>query len=112
MSFDGEDLGPYVVEGTDPKLPALSIFDTKHDERRWSLRGSDWKLNQWKNDGLHHLSRDPGEQTNLTETKPERVRRLRERAEKLLDARAEPSDSDARPSEAMEDRLRSLGYLE
>ncbi|MBW2422143.1 MAG: sulfatase [Deltaproteobacteria bacterium] len=110
--FDGVDLGPQVSGDPAPPLPALSMFNRGHDELSWSLRSRGWKLNQWNDDRLYDLRLDPDEKTDVAETKPRRVKQLREHADALLEAREPPADVATRPREETEEQLRALGYIE
>ncbi len=81
QEFDGRSLVP-VLEGSAPD-PERAIFwhypVYHHDEPASAVRKGDWKLIHNLVDDqlyLYHLAKDPGETSNLNDTKPEKSAEL------------------------------------
>jgi arylsulfatase A-like enzyme len=82
--LDGTSLLPLFQGGT---LPERALFwhyphyGNQGGAPGAAVRRGDWKLIEWQEDHrveLFHLAQDPGEQTNLATTEPQRVAQLRE----------------------------------
>jgi len=80
--LDGLSLLP-VLKDAAASVPRTSLFwhlpHYHHSTPASAVREGDWKLIEFFEDGrreLYHLSADPGEQQDLSQTEPERVRRL------------------------------------
>lgn len=104
-SFEGLDLVA-VAEG---RVPGPSHVLSKVDGGATSLRTPRWK---WAQKRLYDLQADPGEQTDVSSSHPERAEALRRLKDELV-ARgpgdhAQPIELDAELVET----LRELGYVE
>jgi tetratricopeptide (TPR) repeat protein len=120
QQVDGADLSGYLT-GAGREKSSRPLFS----ESRWpeyygccSLFGvveGTWKYIRAPKPELYDLRRDPGEQNNLVDKEPQRVRRLRDRVDRWRQAMA----SAAKPRTAggtalpkgMIEQLESLGYV-
>ncbi|MBR8538217.1 sulfatase [Carboxylicivirga sediminis] len=76
--LDGVNLIPYVT-GNSNKAPHQYIYLRKFDQQRYCVRDGDYKLvmhNNGKTKELYNLSEDIGEQNNLADKMPEKVKQL------------------------------------
>jgi len=128
-SFDGKNLVKCLQDGA-PGHPSVFMEavgggNLENDRYIRAVRHHGWKLAEapWTagfEDELYCLSDDPLERDNLAEEHPEVVTRLKQM---LAERFAEDADSpgsqygeesrmDAEEQEAVEDRLRKLGYIQ
>jgi len=112
-SFDGVDLSPVLFEGS--RLPPRKLFwrfnNSYTSTHAHAVRSGDWKYLQEKGQTyLFHLGRDPGEQKNLAEDKPELVEEL-ERAYLKWEREVTSDDQYYSAVEIKHDVLRRSGSL-
>lgn len=75
------------------------------------VREGRWKYIHKLNPELYDVVADPGENSNLAESRPEIVERLRARmAELISEGDATPGDAEVQMDAEMRERLQSLGY--
>jgi arylsulfatase A-like enzyme len=85
LKWDGVNLWP-ALTGT-AELIGQNIYIAGPGGDRWALRDSDWKLIETKNKGreakieLFNLAKDPNEKSNLAETNPDIVTKLKAQLE-------------------------------
>jgi arylsulfatase A-like enzyme len=89
--------------------PAVSSRDVAPGEESTSIRLDRWKLYDGR---LYDLSNDPGETLDVAASHPDEVRRLNERLQDVLRERPRSSPPSIVPDEALNRRLRALGYVE
>jgi len=94
LSSDGVDLGPLLFHGK--SLPDRALY--WRTRRSAAVRKGPWKLLRRKETttALHHLGRDPGEQTNLIDEHPQLAKKL-ETAWESWNASVNESANDSSP---------------
>ncbi len=102
------------VEGSfDPTAPTTAYAVSKTlDDSTISIRGDRWKYIAEETDELlFDLSEDPGEQTDVSDERPEILARCRERVTEFYDSCGSGDPTvDVTETEQLKDHLRSLGY--
>ena len=116
--IQGKNLAGY-FSNTPPQpedryLYCESLYPTKYGFN--SLLGivsKRWKYIQTTRPELYDLQKDPGEQTNLVETQPQRARILKDRLAQILErtVRKKKSQEELQLNEDISKHLRSLGYV-
>ena len=113
-------VGPVALSRTTKSLTYLYLKDQRDDVfDHYAIRTPEWKYlhsEDGQSHQLYDLVRDPGELTDVATQHPEEVEQMRQLlslalADRQLDTGAflEPPNDEDR--EALEERLRSLGYI-
>ncbi len=116
--IQGRNLAPYFgnkpPQSEDRGLYCESLYPTKYDlNSLLGLMSKRWKYIQTTRPELYDLQKDPGEQTNLVETQPQRARILKDRLAQILakTVRKEKTREEAHLDAESLKHLRSLGYV-
>ncbi|MCD6288785.1 MAG: sulfatase-like hydrolase/transferase [Candidatus Hydrogenedentes bacterium] len=92
--FDGKNMLP-ALDGRVDKLHD-HLFWSSGDEGKWAVRSGDWKLVFFRGrKELFNLRDDLGETTDLSKTKPEKVKELTDLYNAWLEEMADPVDPKA-----------------
>jgi arylsulfatase A-like enzyme/Flp pilus assembly protein TadD len=116
--IQGENLGGYFSnerpESEERHLFCESLYPTKYEGNTLLCVTSErWKYIQTTRPELYDLQNDPGEQTNLADAEPQRVRILKDRLAQVLEesVRQEKGQEDAPLDAEALKHLHSLGYV-
>ncbi|MHC4177395.1 MAG: sulfatase-like hydrolase/transferase [Planctomycetota bacterium] len=116
--IQGKSLAPYFGDQPPPSedrhLYCESLYPTKYEANSLlGLMSKRWKYIQTTRPELYDLQKDPGEQTNLVEARPDRARMLKDRLAQILEQTArQGKGQEETPLDAESLRhLRSLGYV-
>lgn len=111
-----ELLQTYVSRGTiDPSDHTDDFVAAKtEDSNKVAIRGEKYKLVRTdSSEMLFDIKKDPGETTDLSKERPEKLSTMREICRNYIDRLPEPEEQVSyTESESMKDNLRSLGYLQ
>ncbi len=118
-TFDGRSLAGLLRGGAGPDGVPIYSEGTLWGDERVSWRDGRFKLIRnaaTDTDELYDLHNDPGERNNLLETQSADATRLREALEAFQSALREraaslPEQAPAQLDAAMQERLKSLGYI-
>ncbi len=116
--IQGKNLAPYFSntppQSEDRHIYCESLYPTKYEANTLlSLVSNRWKYIQTTRPELYDLQKDPGEQTNLVKTQPQRARILKDRLAQILEKtvrQKKPHEETPLDAETLK-HLHSLGYL-
>ncbi len=116
--IQGKNLAPYFSntppQSEDRHIYCESLYPTKYEANTLlSLVSNRWKYIQTTRPELYDLQKDPGEQTNLVKTQPQRARILKDRLAQILEqtVRQEKGQEDTPLGAEALKHLLSLGYV-
>ncbi|MFQ5793208.1 MAG: sulfatase/phosphatase domain-containing protein, partial [Acidobacteriota bacterium] len=107
LQFQGANLLEARGEEPFPSY-AVSKQDVAGTEDVSALRTREWK---WYRGKLFHLASDERERFDVSSSHPVMAEELRLKLQEIVASRPRPKATKVRPSEELEERLRSLGYI-